>query len=296
MAEPSAADIDRLVVERFPDLHACAMAMLVAPNLFQGKNAAPDIAEKLARLEAARAEFLAMPRENLLALIEASREREQAAERKRSEIRQAAGDAQRFYNQPKAVADFGYWCKLPYWTLDEAVALLLGLDPHVVNPEALERELAQKTGLLNMGKPPERRPFHQTYARLRTLIERDEALNVDRLQPAELVAWAMRSKSVRLPDKLVQIVNANDVAPSAEISRVSDGPSSPTSMRRAGTPKAWDAAKLEELKQHRAAHGTKASAKHFGISEARVRQLLPGRTQKPSTASAPFGSLVHRSK
>lgn len=296
MAEPSTADIDRLVFEKSPELRVAALALSAAPNLCRGKNAAPELARQVASLQAARAELLSMPRENLLALIVASRAREQAAEHERNERKQAAGDAQRFYNQPKAMADFGYWCKLPYWTLDEAVALILGRDPHMVNPETLERELKQKTGLLNIGKLPERRPFHQAYARLRTLIERAEAMNVDRLQPAEVVAWATRSQALRLPDKLVQIVGANDVAPPTEVSQVSESPSPPTSKRRTGTPKTWTPAELEKLKQHRAAHGTKASAEHFGISAARVRELLPGGAQKAATTCAPLASLVHRLK
>jgi hypothetical protein len=41
----------------------------------------------------------------------------------------------------------------------------------------------------------------------------------------------------------------------------------------------WTDEKLAELRAFRDEHGTKAAAKKFGISEARIRQLLP--TEKP---------------
>ena len=42
-------------------------------------------------------------------------------------------ERKKFYNQPDANADFDYYCKCPYWTLDEAIALSLGKDPVKVN-------------------------------------------------------------------------------------------------------------------------------------------------------------------
>ncbi|MCL6555003.1 MAG: hypothetical protein K6T56_01430 [Burkholderiales bacterium] len=53
----------------------------------------------------------------------------------------------------------------------------------------------------------------------------------------------------------------------------------PEEMKRMGShpeeQKKWTPEKLAELRAFRDEHGTKAAAKKFGISEARVRQLLP---------------------
>jgi hypothetical protein len=42
-----------------------------------------------------------------------------------------------------------------------------------------------------------------------------------------------------------------------------------------GTPKTWTAERKEQLRAYRKSHGTKEAAAHFGISESRVRALLP---------------------
>jgi hypothetical protein len=44
----------------------------------------------------------------------------------------------------------------------------------------------------------------------------------------------------------------------------------------------WTPEKLDELRAYRDEFGTKAAARQFGISEARIRQLLP--TEKPPAA------------
>jgi hypothetical protein len=56
----------------------------------------------------------------------------------------------------------------------------------------------------------------------------------------------------------------------------------PEEMKRMGShpeeQKKWTPEKLAELRAFRDEHGTKAAAKKFGISEARIRQLLPTET------------------
>lgn len=51
--------------------------------------------------------------------------------------RAAQPQEERFYNQPSAEADWGYWAKAEYWTMDEAVALSFSKDPRVVDWERL---------------------------------------------------------------------------------------------------------------------------------------------------------------
>jgi hypothetical protein len=50
--------------------------------------------------------------------------------------------------------------------------------------------------------------------------------------------------------------------------------------RKAPEEKKWTPERKAELRAYRDEHGTKAAARQFGISEARVRQLLP--TEKPT--------------
>jgi hypothetical protein len=56
--------------------------------------------------------------------------------------------------------------------------------------------------------------------------------------------------------------------------------------------KKWTPEKLAELSAHREAHTMPETAKQFGISEQRIRDLLP--SQKPKAKS--FEGLIHRSK
>lgn len=54
----------------------------------------------------------------------------------------------------------------------------------------------------------------------------------------------------------------------------------------------WTPERLTALKAYRDAHGTKATAAHFGIHASRVRQLLPGDKPRPS----PFPGVARRTK
>lgn len=61
-------------------------------------------------------------------------ESELDAEYKRSQLEALAKlEAKRWYNQPGARADFSHWAKCAYWRIPEAVALILGRDPGVIN-------------------------------------------------------------------------------------------------------------------------------------------------------------------
>ncbi len=42
-------------------------------------------------------------------------------------------EQKRYFNQPECDADFNYWSKQPYWSIDEALLLVLGKDPRKVN-------------------------------------------------------------------------------------------------------------------------------------------------------------------
>lgn len=53
-----------------------------------------------------------------------------------------------------------------------------------------------------------------------------------------------------------------------------------------GNGRVWTPEKLAEAKAYRETHGTKKTAKHYQVSEARIRRLLPSDTPKPKGYSA----------
>jgi hypothetical protein len=56
--------------------------------------------------------------------------------------------------------------------------------------------------------------------------------------------------------------------------------------------KKWTPEKLAELKTYREAHTMTETAENFGITEQRIRQLLPSQKTKPK----PYSSLIHHMK
>ena len=72
--------------------------------------------------------------EDLQALYEQEHEKERVEQQAKADRE----EAQRFFNQPRAKADFEYWSKCAYWTLDEAIALSLGKAPQIVSWEKVK--------------------------------------------------------------------------------------------------------------------------------------------------------------
>jgi hypothetical protein len=217
MPEPSEADIDRLVFERHPELRLVEIAAATSASIYRNNpDKMPDFSSGLAQLESARAEFRALPKEELLAHIKACRTREANAQRKRDEAKRAAKDAARFFNQPSAMARFEVWCKVGFWTVDEAAALLLGRDPHIVNPDRLTQELNQVTGPFGLGQRPQRTEFHTRFDNLRLMLDRANGLSRPEMKPAEVIAWAERNGAVELQSKLLEALAEAPVSPHAD--------------------------------------------------------------------------------
>lgn len=86
----------------------------------------------------------------------------------------------RFFSHPPAEADFVYWSKVEYWSLDESIALLLGKSPEVVNWKSIQ----PLTGVS---------AFAKQYERLRNLALRATRINrgIGGLNPAAVVTWAI---------------------------------------------------------------------------------------------------------
>lgn len=97
----------------------------------------------------------------------------------------------------QAEADFVYWANMPFWTLDEGIALLLGKDPERVNWGVIRHYVNSEFSI----------DLCFDYSKLRTLILR--SLDVGEIEesnsPAVFLTWA-ESKQVKIPEMLHQQV------------------------------------------------------------------------------------------
>ena len=249
------------------------------------------LAKELAESKALQAKCRELPAERVAELATAARvilrKREAEEADKQRFVRQAAeakAEIERFYNQPSASADFGFWCKVAHWTAEEAAALLLARDPRRVNPTTLMQELSKSPGLFS-GPRPARSKFHDDFDGLALLFSRASEAQASKLTPAFVVAWADRS-GMSVPSALVDSLEALKALPFA---------SQPAEV---GTPVKWTDERLDELRAYRATHTVKATAKQFHISEQRVRQLLPKKPKEPRDVQAHnvFAQLASGSK
>lgn len=90
-------------------------------------------------------------------------------------------EQQRFFNQPHARADFDHWGKMPFWSIDEAVALWFGKEPSVV-----------KWG--NIESMTEISAFAKQFANKRAIANRAALVNEIGTSnyPSTFIAWANR--------------------------------------------------------------------------------------------------------
>jgi hypothetical protein len=100
---------------------------------------------------------------------------------------------------PEVKADFAHWGKMPYWSLDEGIALLLGQDPSFINWNIVKDYLEW--------------PFHtllsSNYAKLRNLVLRAFELQEieEPIAPVAFLKWA-ENRSIEIPDGLQEQVMA----------------------------------------------------------------------------------------
>ena len=252
----------------------------------------------LGEVEALRAKLLALPEPDLHKLHQQVLQKQKvqqaaraAADMAKKEAKEAAKEAAKFYNRSNAQADFTFWTKAEYWTFDEALALLLARNPKVVTWAAMKREM--EPGLTFFQEPGERPPlpeFVHSYQKLRILAERASAMKPAQLKPVDVVAWAHGIQAVDVPPALQSLIPKTLFEASLEpdlLCPENGMKSMPLEIEvkpLEGTSKKWTPEILKQLAAYRDEHGTKAAAKHFRISNARVRQLLPGTsasTKKP---------------
>jgi hypothetical protein len=99
-----------------------------------------------------------------------------------------------FYQPNTYLADFGYWAKMANWTEGEAAAVLLGINPHYVNPR--EGDLSGEAS-----------QYKEQYFGILKSAKR--ALDAGHLRgypaPAEWVGWA-KQLDFPIPETLVSAV------------------------------------------------------------------------------------------
>lgn len=128
-------------------------------------------------------------------------------------------EAQRFYNKREAMADFGYWLSMDFWTLDEAMALLSQRDPRVVNRFTIEDHLAPKKGLLS-GPRNQPTAFTKFFLTLSHLAERSNAMtHSPRLTPVEVIRWAKGVMGPQVPTQLLAYLDGQPALPPTEEAR-----------------------------------------------------------------------------
>jgi hypothetical protein len=130
---PTADEMIAFLLDRkYPDHRLLRIKIKRALQLGVSSSAELEQRTKVAAYEACLSELSLEALEGLyeeeLALQEAERVRESRALHEKAE----KIEADRFFNRPHAKADFEHWAKASYWTLEEAVALILGRAPEHV--------------------------------------------------------------------------------------------------------------------------------------------------------------------
>ncbi|HSG94632.1 MAG TPA: hypothetical protein VLA28_03875, partial [Afifellaceae bacterium] len=128
----------------------------------------------------------ALSDETLVALVEDERQQDAALLQEQEEQL----DRHRFFNDPKASANFPRWAKRPCWSLDETTALILGKSPEVVDWAHIEPLIGVS-------------PFAARFSDIRRHLThaRNSGQLFDPVEPARFLAWA-RERGVVLPQVL----------------------------------------------------------------------------------------------
>ena len=185
---PELDPVEYLVKRKYPAVyHAIPVSLLSRPK------SADELAYRAAQkeeMEAYRERLEAMSVNELNELVSEEKAREQAA----NQARLKQEEAERFYNQPWATADFDHWSKAAYWSHDEGIALIFGKEPKVVNWGKLE-------SIVGISK------FAYEYGRVRDLAIRSKAVKElpDPAIPGLFLGWARRME-LNPPTELLEQV------------------------------------------------------------------------------------------
>ena len=178
--------IEQLVNWKFPTLRAVLASGPMGNISHERRTTLKGQADKY------RAELFALSQDNFSALYQKTVE-----ERGRlAEIAARRDEEARFFNQRSALADYHYWTKADYWTLDEAIVLALGRDPNVVTAA-------------NLAPFRLTSPFVANFLRLQNLALRAKATGklFDPVLPVLFVAWAI-DKGIDIPAPMRDLIMA----------------------------------------------------------------------------------------
>ena len=132
----------------------------------------------------------ALSDESLMTLVEDERQQDAALQQEREHQL----DRHRFFNEPKASANFRRWAKRSCWTLDEATALILGKNPEVVQWDNIEP-------LVEVSPFAER--FADIHRHLTHALENGQLF--DPVRPDYFLSWAA-VRGVVLPEQLEECI------------------------------------------------------------------------------------------
>jgi hypothetical protein len=160
-----------LVERQYPSITQQARPYGRGPRIIAKRDPATHLEQRIvyaAKLKRLNADELAV-------LVNTARAEDAAKAQAETE----AAEEQYYFNQPSAAADFNFWAKTAYWTLDEATALSFGRSPARVNWNVIEKYTAVSL-------------FAAAYALRRDLILRAKAVEqlYDYLLPSFFLAWS----------------------------------------------------------------------------------------------------------
>lgn len=191
------------------------------------------------------------------------------------------------------------WTSVPHVALWEAVALVLGIEPSQLRHSPHGWMAGPGGGPMLEERSFPSRERHEAFQRALGFAER--AANYSgpihlriglaagmnkrtaQVSLAEVVAFFVSCDWPDIPAPLLALVESDADIPEPPQSKQLPAADPMPAVNGA---KKWTPERLEELRTYRKAHGTKAAAEWARISEARVRELLPGDKPAPNGYSA----------
>lgn len=190
--------IEFLIMRKFPELREPSLSPMAKKygcddDICEYEEMPPPVTDKILKeAEEYRQELESLPQKQVKELYDQEHEKHFAEIEKR-----------RFFHEKKADADFEHWSRMPYWSLDEAIALSFGKDPEVVF-------LGRMKGIV-----PYLSPFVNSYRKLHEVGGRAVSTEelTDPVKPADFIVWAERN-NVPIPARMKEILASRVPAPS----------------------------------------------------------------------------------
>ena len=194
----------------------------------------------------------ALSPDSLRALVDDEQELEAIQVQKRAQSQEKT----RFFHRPCAAADYLHWIEQPSWSLDEAVALILGKDPSIVTWDRVRPMVPFSE-------------FAERFAEIRQHLHkaRSNGQLIDPVRPDLFYRWA-KARGVTIPAKLEALLDSDrsDLKRSAR-----NDESEPGAKPAAATRK-----KAQQKKSRRVAAKSGELSEnviHLGREEARLKAM-----------------------